>query len=147
MNKYIVTFFSLIISSNYFISSVFAQSKIYNPIPLQENQPILDTLTTDDIPTGDGGFARDYMINLNEGDQIAIDLISDNFDTVLILMSEDGITIAENDDAPDSESNSLLFTRITESGRYIVRVRAFGAVGSGNFTLKLTKLKPIANGE
>ncbi|WP_017296321.1 PPC domain-containing protein [Geminocystis herdmanii] len=145
MNKYIVTFFSLIVSSNYFIPSVFAQSKIYNPIPLQENQPIIDTLTTDDIPTGDGGFARDYMINLNKGDQIAIDLMSDDFDTVVILMSEDGVTIAENDDAPDSDSNSLLFTRIAEDGRYIIRVRAFGAVGSGNFTLKLTKLKPINN--
>jgi hypothetical protein len=143
MNKYIVTFFSLIVSSNYFISSVFAESEIYKPIPLEENKPILDTLTTDDIPTGDGGFARDYIINLNKGDQIAIDLMSDNFDPIVILMSEDGITIAENDDAPDSESNSLLFTRIAENGKYIVRVRAFGAVGSGNFTLKLTKLKPI----
>jgi hypothetical protein len=143
MNKYIIAFFSLIVSFNYLIPRVFAQSPIYKPIPLEENQPILDTLTMEDIPTGDGGFARDYIINLNKGDQIAIDLMSDNFDPIVILMSEDGTTIAENDDAPDSDSNSLLFTRIAENGKYIVRVRAFGAVGSGNFTLKLTKLKPI----
>jgi hypothetical protein len=146
MNKYIVTFFSLIVSSNYLIPSVFAQTqKIYNPIPLQENQPILDTLTTEDIPTGDGGFARDYIINLNKGEQVAIDLTSPDFDPVVILMFEDGVTIAENDDAPDSDSNSLLFTRIAENGKYIIRVRAFGAVGSGDFTLKLTKLKPVNN--
>lgn len=145
MNKYLLTFVSLIVFSNYLIPRVSAQSQIYNPIPLQENQPILDTLTTDDIPTGDGGFARDYTITLDKGDQIAIDLMSDDFDTVVILMSEDGVTIAENDDAPDSDSNSLLFTRIADSGRYIIRVRAFGAVGSGNFNLKLTKLKPINN--
>lgn len=145
MNKYILTFVSLIVSSNYLIPRVSAQSQIYKPIPLQENQPILDTLTSNDIPTGDGGFARDYIINLNKGDQIAIDLTSDNFDTVVILMSEDGIAIAENDDAPDSDSNSLLFTRIAENGKYIVRVRAFGTIGNGDFTLKLTKLQPINN--
>lgn len=145
MNKYLISFLSLIISSNYLIPRVVAQSKIYNPIPLQENQSILDTLTSDDIPTGDGGFARDYIINLNKGDQIAIDLISDNFDPVITLLSSDGTTIAENDDAPDSDSNSLLFTRIAQNGQYIIRVRAFGVVGNGDFTLKLTKLKPINN--
>lgn len=120
-----------------------AQSKIYNPIPIPENQPINDQLTADDIPTGEGGFARDYYIFLQKGDQIAIDLISDEFDSIVVLMSEDGTTIAENDDAPDSSTNSLLFTRIAETGKYIIRVRAFGQTGNGNFQLKVTRLQPI----
>ncbi|MBL1210554.1 PPC domain-containing protein [Geminocystis sp. GBBB08] len=133
----------LTIPSHLLTLSAFAQSKIYNPIPIQENQPITDKLTTNDIPTGEGGFARDYVINLQKGDQIAIDLTSDDFDTVVMLISEDGSTIAENDDSPDSESNSLLFTRIVETGKYFIRVKAFGATGNGNFILKLTHLKPI----
>ncbi|BAQ66274.1 pre-peptidase C-terminal domain-containing protein [Geminocystis sp. NIES-3709] len=143
MNKYLFTFCSLILSYNCFIFTASAQSKIYNPIPIQESQPISDTLTSDDIPTGEGGFARDYIISLEKGDQIAIDLMSDDFDTVVALIKQDGTTIAENDDAPDSESNSLLFTRIAEEGIYIIRVKAFGTTGNGKFTLKLTKLKPV----
>jgi hypothetical protein len=146
MNKINLAFcyFCLLIIPHHWLTlTAFAQSKIYNPIPIQENQPISDKLTSDDIPTGEGGFARDYLVNLQKGDQIAVDLTSDNFDTVVMLISEDGSTIAENDDSPDSESNSLLFTRIAEKGRYIIRVRTFGTTGSGNFTLKFTRLQPI----
>lgn len=146
MNKITVSFCYfcfLIIPFHWFTFSALSQSKIYNPILIQENQPIADTLTSDDIPTGEGGFAKDYVINLEKGDQIAVDLTSEDFDTIIMLISEDGSTIAENDDSPDSDSNSLLFTRIAEAGKYFIRVKAFGATGNGNFTLKLTRLKPI----
>ncbi|BAQ60678.1 hypothetical protein GM3708_1084 [Geminocystis sp. NIES-3708] len=133
----------MIIPFHWLTFSALAQSKVYNPIPIQENQLISDNLTNEDIPTGEGGFARDYVINLEKGDQIAIDLTSENFDTILMLISEDGATIAENDDSPDSDSNSLLFTRIAEAGRYFIRIKAFGVTGSGNFTLKFTRLQPI----
>ncbi|MBE9047318.1 PPC domain-containing protein [Pleurocapsales cyanobacterium LEGE 10410] len=119
-----------------------AQSKIYNPPSITSEQAISDTLTENDIPTGDGGFARDYHVQLEKGDQVAIDLTSDNFDSMVMLIAADGATIAENDDGPDGTTNSLLFSRITEAGKYIVRVRAFGDTSSGRFTLKLTRLKP-----
>jgi hypothetical protein len=146
MNKITVSFYYfcfLIIPFHWLTFSALSQSKIYNPIPIPENQPIADTLTSDDIPTGEGGFAKDYVMNLEKGDQIAVDLISEEFDTIIMLISEDGSTIAENDDSPDSDSNSLLFTRIAESGKFFIRVKAFGATGNGNFTLKLTRLKPV----
>lgn len=146
MNKITLTFCyfsSLIIPFHWLTFSALSQSKMYNPIPIQENQPIVDTLTSDDIPTGEGGFAKDHIINLEKGDQIAVDLTSEDFDTIIMLIGEDGSTIAENDDSPDSDSNSLLFTRIAETGKYFIRVKAFGATGRGNFTLKLTRLKPI----
>ena len=120
----------------------FAQSKMYQPIAIKVNEAIKDKLTSEDIPTGEGGFARDYFIYLDKGDQVAIDLSSEDFDSILVLIAEDGTTIAENDDSPDSTSNSLLFTRIAEAGKYIVRVRAFGQTGTGNFKLKITKLQP-----
>lgn len=119
-----------------------AESKIYNPPSITSEKEISDTLTENDIPTGDGGFARDYFIQLEKGDQVAIDLVSDNFDSMVMLIADDGATIAENDDGPDGTTNSLLFSRIAEAGKYIVRVRAFGDTSGGKFTLKLTRLKP-----
>lgn len=119
-----------------------AQTPLYNPIPIPPNNEVSDTLTDKDIPIEKGGFARDYVINLNAGDQVAIDLTSESFDTIVTLLAADGSTVGENDDGPDGSTNSLLFTRINEAGRYVIRVRAFGATGGGAFKLKVTRLKP-----
>lgn len=121
-----------------------AESKIYNPLSITSEAEVSDTLTVNDIPTGDGGFARDYFVQLEKGDQVAIDLTSDNFDSMVMLIAEDGAMVAENDDGPDGTTNSLLFSRITETGKYIVRVRAFGDTSGGQFTLKLTRLQPAS---
>ncbi|MCT7979035.1 PPC domain-containing protein [Laspinema olomoucense] len=123
-------------------ASVGAQD-MYNPIQLPSNNEITDTLSERDIPTGQGGFARDYIVSLQPGDQVVIDLLSDSFDSIVTMIGPNGMTIAENDDGPDGTTNSLLFSRITEAGNYIVRVRAFGEGGIGEFNLKVTRLRPI----
>jgi hypothetical protein len=74
---------------------------------------------------------------------VAIDVISSEFDTVVSLMDSDGNTIGENDDGPDGTTNSLLFARITESGTYTVRVRAYAGQGSGEFFLKVARLRQV----
>ncbi len=119
-----------------------AQSKLYNPMALPPSNEIVDKLTESDIPTGMGGFARDYLVKLNQGDNVAIDLTSDSFDAMVTLLSTDGATISENDDGPDGTTNALLFTRIATTGTYVVRVRAFGETGVGNFKLKVSRLRP-----
>lgn len=120
-----------------------AQNQLYNPLPIPPNGEVSDTLTDKDIPTGQGGFARDYAINLKAGEQVAIDLSSESFDTVVTLLATDGSTVGESDDGPDGTTNSLLFTRITKTGQYTIRVRAFGETSGGSFTLKVTRLRPI----
>jgi hypothetical protein len=125
-------------------SSIRTQAQtLYNPIRLPANGEIADTLSAKDIPTGQGGFARDYLIELQANDQMTIDVTSDSFDSIVSLIAPDGLTIAENDDGPDGSTNSLLFTRITSPGTYIIRVRAFGETGAGAFNLKVTRLRPI----
>ena len=82
-------------------------------------------------------------MQLNAGDNVAIDLSSESFDAILTLLAEDGSTVSENDYGPDGSTNALLFTRIAKTGKYIVRVRAFGATGFGEFKLKVTRLQPV----
>lgn len=118
------------------------RSTLYRPIPLPVDGEVKDTLSDRDIPNGDGGFSRDYSVQYHAGDQIAIDLTSDSFDTVLIFLNAAGKTISKNDDGSDGSSNSLLFVRIRDTGKYIIRVQGFGETSSGDFTLKVTKLKP-----
>jgi len=118
------------------------QGKFYNPMALPVSNEVSDTLTEKDIPTGQGGFARDYMLKLNKGDSLAIDLTSESFDCIVTLLAANGTTVAENDDGPDGSTNSLLFTRINQPGTYVIRVRSFGETGVGPFKLRVTRLLP-----
>ena len=120
-----------------------AAAQLYNPIPIGSEE-ISDSLSASDIPTGFGGFAKDYTVDLEAGDQITIDAISDEFDTLVTLMDANGITVSENDDGPDGSTNSLLFARISESGKYTIRVRSFAGEGSGSFSVKLARLRPVS---
>ena len=134
------TLFSLGIGA----TAALAQSApIYNPVQLPESDEITDTLTDKDIPTGFGGFARDYTITLESGDYLVVDLVSDEFDTIITMLAPDGSTYGENDDGPDGTTNSMLFARISEGGQYILRVTPYAGQGSGEFNLKVTRLRPI----
>lgn len=116
---------------------------LYNPIELPTGEEVTDTLSETDIPTGFGGFYRDYVVNFEEGDQVVMDLTSEEFDTIITLIAPDGSTIGENDDGPDGTTNSLLFARVTTPGEYIVRVSPYAGQGMGAFTLKVTRLQPV----
>jgi len=145
MKKYCLSFVATLAIIFYLDLPSWAQLRMYNPIPLPSSNEVEDTLSDKDIPTGEGGFARDYSIYLEKDDQVAIDLMSDNFDAMVSLIAADGSKVAENDDGPDGSNNSLLFSRITESGTYIIRVRAFGETSGGQFKLKVTRLRPVDN--
>lgn len=119
-----------------------AAAQLYNPIALGSDE-VNDSLSTADIPTGFGGFAKDYVVNLEAGDQITIDAISNDFDTLVTLMDATGSTVSENDDGPDGSTNSLLFARISESGKYTIRIRSYAGEGAGPFSVKLARLRPI----
>lgn len=117
--------------------------RVYQPLPIILGETVKDKLSNQDIPTGDGGFARDYFVNLKEKDRILIEVTSDQFDTIVILMTESGETVAENDDAPDGSTNSLLFATITTKGKYIIRVRSFALTGGGDYTIRVAKMQEI----
>ncbi len=116
-------------------------SPVYRPLSLVLNSDVLGILSDRDIPLGDGGFARDYVVQLTAGDQVAIDLTSENFDPVVALLTRKGKTIGKNDDGPDGTSNSLLFARIKKTDAYIVRVQGFSDTSGGNFTLRVNRLR------
>jgi hypothetical protein len=126
------------------LTATSAIAQMYSPIAISSGREIKDSLSAQDIPTGFGGFARDYVVTLQSGDQITIDVLSDEFDTLVSLISAQGVTVSENDDGPDGSTNSLLFARITEAGKYTVRVRSYSGEGVGAFSLKLARLREIS---
>jgi len=125
------------------VESATAETPLYSPIKLPDGNEVSGTLTDKDIPTGSGGFYRDYVVTFAAGDQVVMELSSKDFDPLIALIAPDGSTAGENDDGPDGTTNSLLFYRITRPGNYIIRVSPYAGQGLGSFKLKVTRLRPV----
>ncbi|PAX45968.1 PPC domain-containing protein [Brunnivagina elsteri] len=140
LKKIIIT--SILIITSQIGIKVATANPAYNPIPLPLGKEIKDTLSKSDFPTGEGGFARDYIVNLKEGELVEIEVKSASFDTFATLLSPKGITIDQNDDVAEGTTDSLIYSRILKTGNYTIRVRSFGNQSAeGVFTLRLTRLK------
>ncbi|MFM7885460.1 MAG: PPC domain-containing protein [Pseudanabaena sp.] len=126
-------------------SESFAQSRnVYKPTTISSGSEINDLLTDKDIPTGQKGFARDYILEAQKDERLEITVNSGGFDTVLSLLDSKGEVIAENDDAASDTTNSLIFFKVRQSGTYTIRVSSFGGSSGGKFTLKVTKLRVVS---
>jgi len=116
----------------------------YQPPMVTIGIDINDVLTDKDIPTGQKGFARDYLITATKDDRLEISVNASGFDTVLSLLDSKGEVIAENDDIASSDTNSQIFLRMRQNGTYTIRVSSFGGSSGGKFTLRVNKLQ-LAN--
>ncbi|MCJ2543930.1 PPC domain-containing protein [Thermostichus vulcanus] len=120
-----------------------AQS-FYNPIPLTAGETVESVLSSEDIPSGElGAFYRDYRITVASGSYLAVELSSEDFDTVVRLIGSDGSLVAENDDANFETTNSILVSRVEAGQDYTIRVGSFGEIGAGRFQLKVIPLRPV----
>lgn len=126
------------------VEVVGAQPSTSRPTPINVGTEVSASLTEQDILIDQQGLAKDYVVNLTRGDQIAIDLTSESFDTMALLLASDETVLAINDDEiTGGTTNSLLFARIKETGSYIVRVTAFDPQSSGPFKLKISRLRTV----
>ena len=115
----------------------------YKPNPISSGIDIDDVLTDRDIPTGQKGFARDYIINVQQDERLEITVNASAFDTVLSLLDSKGEVVAENDDTASNNTNSLIFFKVRQSGTYTIRVSSFGGSSGGKFVLRVNKLKVV----
>jgi hypothetical protein len=130
------------------ISFDHAIAQVRNRVPYQPSMvaigvDINDILTDKDIPTGQKGFARDYLIAATKDERLEITVNAGKFDTVLSLLDSKGEVIAENDDIASDDTNSQIFLRIRQDGTYTIRVSSFGGSSGGKFTLRVNKLQVV----
>jgi hypothetical protein len=115
----------------------------YQPPMVTVGADINDILTDKDIPTGQKGFARDYLITAVKDQRLEIAVNGAGFDTVLSLLDSKGEVIVENDDIASDDTNSQIFFRVRQNGTYTIRVSSFGGSSGGKFTLMVNKLQVV----
>lgn len=80
-------------------------------------------------------FASTHAFNGSAGQAVAINLESNDFDTILLLVNAKGEVIASNDDAGPNTTNSRIDITLPETGTYVVYVTSFEFEGQGDYRL------------
>lgn len=88
-----------------------------------------------DAETDTGRYYDSWVVDGRAGQTLTVDLASGDFDTVLHLVSPDGETLEENDDA--GGTNSRIVARLPTTGRYRVRATSYGAEEVGAYRVSV----------
>lgn len=78
------------------------------------------------------GQPVDHLLTLENSAQVTIELRSDDFDTVLVLLDDTGGLVASDDDGAGLGTDSLLELDL-DAGSYTVRVQSWGSGGTGSY--------------
>ncbi len=89
--------------------------------------------STDDVQDS-GAYSDTYVFDASRGDEAIIDLRSESFDSMLMLISPSGAVIT-NDDYEGDTSRSLITETLDETGIYAVIVTSFYEQETGSYTL------------
>jgi CHAT domain-containing protein/tetratricopeptide (TPR) repeat protein len=83
----------------------------------------------------DGSHYQEHTFEGKAGDQIVIELSSEEFDTYLILKKPDGEVIAENDDGI-SGTDSVVIITLPTTGTYTILANTYTAGATGSYQLE-----------
>jgi serine protease Do len=83
----------------------------------------------------DGSYFQEFNFRGQAGQSVRLRLVSNSFDTYLLLLDPAGNTLAENDDASPSTTNSELIVTLPGDGQHTVIVNAYNPGEQGEFLL------------
>lgn len=83
----------------------------------------------------DGSYFQEFKFQGRSGQRVHLRLASDSFNTYLLLVDQAGSTLAENDDASPTTTNSELTVSLPGDGQYSVIVNAYNQGEQGEFLL------------
>lgn len=118
-----------------------AQAQPDSP-PAADAQEIEGLLVIDSDTLDDGSHYEVHTFTGTEGQAVAIEMISEAFDTYLIVFDPEGNRIAENDDGDDS--NARVWLTLPTTGIYTVWATSYGSGEVGNYRLSWRKDETLA---
>jgi hypothetical protein len=83
------------------------------------------------------GVDDSYTFQGTEGDVVTIDMVSEEFDTLLRLIDPSGVEIASDDDSGDSFNARIEAFELPATGEYTVVASSFGSFSIGAYTLTI----------
>lgn len=112
-----------------------AQSLLQVQGALEDGDPVLD----------DGSSYDVYIFSGRAGQEVTINLSSQDFDTYLIVLDSNRNKVGENDDFSESDTNSRLTLTLPSDGSYSVIINAFDSTGRGRYSLTVSGVSQDGN--
>ena len=93
----------------------------------------------------DGSYFNAYVFEGRQGQQVAIEMMSREVDSYLILLSLDSDAVYLQDDDSAGDFNARLETTLPSDGAYVIIANSFAEGEEGRYNLSLTDLGGTAN--
>lgn len=109
--------------------------------PIKANSIILEekgSLSAGDSVLDDGSLYDAYKFSGSSGQQVTINLESQDFDPYLILLDPSGRRISENDDISRTNRNSRLVVTLPDTGIYTAAANSYEAGKNGGYQIKIS---------
>ncbi|MEO1402398.1 MAG: PPC domain-containing protein [Cyanobacteria bacterium J06635_1] len=114
-------------------SNGYPPALIAQPTPI-ETFTLTGELTANDKTLPDGSYARLHPFEGIAGQQVTIDLISDDFDAFVLLVGPNETLLGQDDDSGEG-THARLTSILTETGTYQIVVNTAQAGEMGQYTL------------
>ncbi|MBS0016569.1 MAG: trypsin-like peptidase domain-containing protein [Arthrospira sp. SH-MAG29] len=106
------------------------------PLPVN-GQEVRGVLAEDaNVLPVDNSFYNLYTFEGEAGQQVIIDMMSDDFDSYLILLDIDGNELAQDDDG-GGNTNARIQVTLPDTGTYTLLANSYQAGETGNYRLRL----------
>lgn len=87
----------------------------------------------------DGSLFHEYTFEGRAGQTVTITMLSNEFDTYLLLVDANGNTLAENDDFSPTNLSSQITITLSNNSTYRVLANAFDSTGRGQYILTVRR--------
>lgn len=112
-------------------------AKNAKPVPA-DGTPVIGELTSNsNVLPVDNSYFDAYTFEGYVGQQVVIDMVSNDFNSFLILILPDAANVLQDDDSGGG-SNAQITTVLPQDGSYIVLANSLSAGETGDYTLSVT---------
>jgi Bacterial pre-peptidase C-terminal domain len=87
----------------------------------------------DEIIASDNSLFDTYAFEGQAGQVVQISVLSEEFDTYLIVLDENGTELGQIDDIDTGDTNSELTLTLPNDGQYVVVVNGLDSTSEGNY--------------
>ncbi|WP_293105911.1 tetratricopeptide repeat protein, partial [Moorena sp. SIO3I6] len=106
-----------------------------------ESTTVRDRLDSSSESLENNSYYNRHTFEGKAGEQITIELTSDEFDPYLILIDPDGNRIAKDNDG-DEEKNARITVILPTTGTYVIWANSYNKQETGNYTLSWRAATP-----
>lgn len=105
-------------------------------------QPIEGRLDTgSNVLPFDNSYYNTYLFEGQAGQQVIVEMSSQEIDAYLILLDPQGRELSQDDDSGGS-TNARIVMRLPEDGTYTLLANSYGPNEAGNYTLRVGEVSP-----